>query len=92
MFNKAKRVDSRYLEAVDLSGTANETLREILGVPISVPVWVEERFNRIIMKYIDLELTKNSLEELKSELNAQALGFLLPEAILDIKKKNAKSY
>jgi predicted ATPase len=89
-FNENHRVDSQYLDTADLSGTANETLRQILGVPVSVPVWVEQRFNNIIQKYRDMELTPERLAELKRDLVANELGFMLPEAIDNIRGQSAQ--
>ena len=89
VFNEQRRVDSSHLETAELSGTANETLREILGVPISVPIWVEERLKQIVDKYEYRELTTNLLQELKKELISNDLGFLLPDAVSRLGRADA---
>jgi hypothetical protein len=60
-----------------------------LGVPITVPVWVENRLLGIVEKYKDKELTPDLLQELKKELIAGDLGFLLPEALASLGGINA---
>jgi hypothetical protein len=85
-FNGEGHVQSNRLEDVDLSGTANQTLREILGVPISVPVWVEQRFAEITSKYRAHDLTRETLVALKGDLVAAGLGFMLPDAIDEMRE------
>ena len=41
VYNESRRVHYELLEAADLAGSANERLGELLGVPLSFPVWVE---------------------------------------------------
>ncbi len=81
VYNESQRVRSELLEASDLAGSANETLREILGVPLSFPVWVEQRLDEIVRKYRDQPITVDRLRELKSELGSAGLEGLLPSAI-----------
>ena len=89
IFDEDHRVNSQYLETMELSGTTNQTLREILGVPITVPIWVENRLLKIVEKYKDRELTSDLLHELKKELISNDLGFLLPEALSSLSGDDA---
>lgn len=84
VFDEEHRINSQHLETADLSGTANQTLREILGVPITVPIWVENRLSKIAEKYKDKELTPDLLQRLKEEMVTNGLGFLLPEALASL--------
>jgi hypothetical protein len=90
VFDESRRVNSQYLETAELSGTANQTLREILGVPITVPIWVENRLLNILGKYKNRELTSGLLKELKEELIINDLGFLLPESLTSLIEDNAQ--
>jgi len=80
-YTESQRVNSSLLETAELSGTANEVLREILGVSMTVPIWVEERFHNILKKYQDQELTIERLRQLKAELIENNLVAYLPEGI-----------
>jgi hypothetical protein len=84
IFDEEHRVYSQLRDTVDLSGTANQTLREILGVPITVPIWVENKLFEIVRKYKDRELTPELLQGLKEEMVNNGLGFLLPEALTSL--------
>ena len=89
IFDEDHHVNSQYLETMELSGTTNQTLREILGVPITVPIWVENRLLEIVERYKDRELTSGLLHELKKELISNDLGFLLPEALSSLSGDDA---
>ena len=88
-FNQSHYIDSAYLEEKDLSGTANQTLREILGVPFTSPIWVEKSLENILEKYHEKESSVDVLIELRNELVHNNLGYLLPEALSKLKEKNA---
>lgn len=84
VFDEDHRITSQHLETADLSGTANQTLREVLGVPITVPIWVEDRLSKIVEEYRDKELTPDLLQQLKQDMVNNNLGFLLPEALTSL--------
>lgn len=87
--NEGRGIDSQHLKTIELSGTANETLREILGVPISVPIWVEEKLNQILVKYANRDLTLELLQEFKKELRESNLDFLVPDVVKSLGRKDA---
>jgi len=89
IFDEEHHVNSEYLETRELSGTTNQTLREILGVPITVPIWVENRLLEIVEKYKDRDLTSDLLNALKKDLISNDLGFLLPEALSSLRGDDA---
>ena len=80
-YGDSNRVSSRRLDEADLSGTSNVILREILGVPLSVPVWVEERLVKLSERYEALPLNAENLKALRQELEDLGLRALLPEAL-----------
>jgi hypothetical protein len=46
--NPNGRIVSHLLDTLDVSGTPNDVLREILDVRSNLPVWVEEQISRVI--------------------------------------------
>ena len=80
-YGESRRVSSELLTETELAGTANEILREILGVPLSVPIWVEERLVQLAEKYEAMPLTAENLLALRRELQEAGLRALLPEAL-----------
>ena len=80
-YSESRRVRSSLLETAELSGTANEVLREVLGVSMTVPIWVESRFEEILDKYKNCSLGIGELRQLKADLIESRLIAYLPEAL-----------
>ncbi|MGZ3772711.1 MAG: AAA family ATPase [Pseudobdellovibrionaceae bacterium] len=72
-FNERNRVVSQKLDLSDKSGSAAEVLREILGVPVTVPIWVEEKINHLVKKYQDQDLTPEKVKIFSQELKDAGL-------------------
>lgn len=75
------RVYSRKLDFINRAGTAEETLRRVLGVETSLPVWAEERFDAIVRDHIERGISKSSLLEMRDELAASGLADTFPRAL-----------
>lgn len=89
LYNADRSIYAMHLKKIELSGTADETLREMLGVPISVPIWVEEKLNQILAKYQNRELTLDVLQEFKNEMSTSNLGFLVPDVVKSLEREDA---
>ena len=72
---------STKLDTVNRAGSAGEILREVLGVPATIPVWVEENLEQIVMRYRARQLTTEMLGTLRTELSNLGYGELYPEAL-----------
>jgi len=82
--SEAKNSSSFSAEMIDLkeqAGPATQVLSEVLGVPITLPIWAEEDLVQIIRKYEERELSRDLLDEMKKELEIAGLGRLFPEAL-----------
>ncbi|GEN82856.1 hypothetical protein SLU01_11680 [Sporosarcina luteola] len=60
---------------------AFKVLRDVLGVPVTFPVWVEEELNKITGKYLSEGLKVDNLQVMKEELNRKNLYEYLPEML-----------
>src|SRR3954447_21350102 len=67
------QVESTKLDTVNRAGSANEILREVLGVETTIPEWVEDNLKQIVETYRSHPLTAESLKRLRTEL--QGLGY-----------------
>jgi len=79
--SQTQRVTSTKLDTVNRAGSAGEILREVLGVPATIPVWVEENLEQIVMRYRARQLTTEMLGTLRTELSNLGYGELYPEAL-----------
>ena len=77
------RVDSTQLkdEKVDRSGTVNQVLADVLGVPFPAPLWVEHELDRIVKSVQGKELTAEILAGLRTDLKSVGLGSMFPDVI-----------
>ncbi|MFD0672656.1 AAA family ATPase [Cohnella sp. GCM10027633] len=80
-YNDERTVDSYLLDFENKAGNAAQILRDVLGVPITMPIWVEEDLNNILDKYRGNELTPESYLSLKNDLSALGLADHLPQAL-----------
>jgi len=67
------KVHSRYIEGAELSGDYNETLQEILDVPLTIPKWVEQTVKELFKRTTDKGVTQESIEDFKKQLQSVGL-------------------
>lgn len=80
-FNANSRITSTELKETDLTGSANKILRDILDVPNTMPVWVEDKVRNILQQYLQNEYDEDNA---KAAFNAlKELG--LNETLKDFK-------
>ena len=89
-YNKENKVDSLNLDLVNKAKTAGEILREVLGVPFTMPIWVEDKLNEITGRYSSAGIDEANFNAMRSELEEIGLGNLIPQAISEILDKNNK--
>ena len=75
------RVFSERLDTINKAGPASEILREALGVPATIPEWVEEGLAAIVARYRQREITGDTLRTLRQELSTVGYDHLYPSAL-----------
>lgn len=80
-YNEDKKIYNEYLDLVNKAKTANEILNEVLGVPFSMPIWVENSLNSIVEKYSNHEVSSEIFKEMRTELKLLGLENLMPAAM-----------
>lgn len=60
--------------------TADETLRRVLGVDSTLPLWAEDRLNLVLDRYLSMDLSSESLDALRAELSELGLDEEFPMA------------
>jgi len=87
-YNTNNRVESIKLENVEKSGTANQILREVLGIETTMPQWVDKKIEEIVSKYSDIGITQENLLLFKSELKSVGLDKYIPTSIANLIDKS----
>lgn len=85
-YDKDGRVNSQLLDQINKAGTANEILREVLGIEASSAPWVDDAVQTLIEKVNSQPLTSESLEDLRAGLNKLGLSRHLPSVIDEIRR------
>jgi hypothetical protein len=83
-YDNNKSVYAEFLETPNRSGTANEILREILGLDSTSPQWVERDLNDIMAKLENRPIDEETRELLRSELSKLGLLHQLPAILAEL--------
>lgn len=78
------RVYSEILDLVNKAGTANEILRDVLGLDFTMPLWASNRLDEIVSRYSSQDLDKAAIEALRNELAQLGLEDALPKTLSKI--------
>ncbi|MEV0673368.1 AAA family ATPase [Mycobacterium sp. NPDC050441] len=84
----SQRVASRALDYANKAASADETLRNVLGVPSTVPKWAEQVFEGIVDRYASQPLDETRLRELRNELRTHGLASGFPDAVIEATADN----
>ena len=74
IYNKDKKIISEKLSNADLSGSSNKILKDILDVPSTLPVWVEDKIKSVLEKHESRPDTKDKAETILDELKELGLN------------------
>jgi energy-coupling factor transporter ATP-binding protein EcfA2 len=61
--------------------SASEILRQVLGVPITVPIWIEQELDSILQNYRTNAFTADDIQSIHAELVERGLGDFLPDIV-----------
>ena len=86
-YNDEHRIVSEHLSSADLASSPEQVLREVLNVPTTIPVWVEEKIASILAKYDGMPDNEEKIEKLFQELKNSGVSESLSK--LPTRKKGA---
>lgn len=76
-----RSVNSEKLDQIQKAGPANEILKEVLGVPVTIPDWSATTLQDIASQFSKRELSKETLMELRHRLDEAGLSEFYPETV-----------
>jgi len=77
-YNEKRKIYNEQLDLINKAKSATEILNEVLGVPFTMPIWVEKTLNEITEKYSNQELSKETFQNMRNELRELGLDNLMP--------------
>lgn len=82
-------VKSVQLDLERRAASATEILQDVLGVPVTLPVWAESEIASISDRYSHMRMTEDTLTSLRSELTRLGLERWVPDVIVNWHKAQA---
>lgn len=89
-YNNDNRVYSVLLENVEKSGSANDILRDVLGIESTKPDWVNNQLDIILNKYSEKGINSDNLQDFKSELKRIGLDKFVHTSVADLIERSKK--
>jgi predicted ATPase len=83
-YDDTKRVNSSLLDTVNRAGSANEILRDVLGLEFTMPVWVESKLDSLVERYSEMVFSAETIAALRAELTGLGLAKHAPQTIADL--------
>lgn len=79
--SEGRRVRSLGLSSIKRAATANEILREVLGVSATMPIWAHSELRQIMAEFEGRAVSNESVAALRAELEGRGFEELYPEAL-----------
>lgn len=89
-YNENNKVISTKLDTVNKAGSSNDILRDVLGLPTTMPIWAEQKLNDIVEMFIDKDINEDSLNLLRKEMGEIGLEKLIPDTIAKVVRGEIK--
>ncbi len=83
------RVRSESLSTADRSGSSNEILRDVLGLPSASPTWVDQELAQTQSDLIGKDLTPELVAELRARLQSVGLERFIPASLAKLAEHQA---
>lgn len=83
-----RKVSSLRLDLDSKAATANEILRNVLGVPVTLPEWAEKDLSEITSRFRIEELNTEGIARLHADLRDAGLSEFYPDALRTIAGKH----
>jgi predicted ATPase len=89
-YDEQRRVHARTLDYANKAAGASETLRRVLGLASTMPIWAEERFDALIQDFLEGEVSAESVTALRERLRENGLESEFPAAIVETAKRRGQ--
>lgn len=87
-YNENNKVYSILLENIEKAGSANDILREVLGIETTMPQWVDIEIEKIISKYSDMGITPENISAFKNDIKKVGLEKYVSTSVASLIEKS----
>ncbi len=88
-YNDKNKVESINLDSINKAGSSNDILREVLGIPSTIPTWVENKLTCIIERFANMDISEQNFSLLREEMAGIGLDKLIPETIVKVVERES---
>ena len=68
-YNASDQVESTLLDTVNKAATTDEVLRDVLGMPYTLPTWAHLELERVVSEFMGRQLSEDSLIALRERMS-----------------------
>lgn len=90
-YDEKNKVNSFLLDNIEKSGSANEILRDVLGIDSTKPEWVNLQIDSIIDKFSKKGITPDNITNFKKELKSVGLDKLVHTSVADLIQRSKEN-
>ncbi|QDQ28824.1 AAA family ATPase [Chitinimonas arctica] len=72
-YDENNKVNSQLLDTINKGGSANEILRDVLGLDFTMPIWVENKIEALVKKYSSTGFSSENIAQLRMEMEELGL-------------------
>lgn len=83
-YDSTNSVVSHLLDTPNKAGSANDILREVLGVDITIPIWAEDRIRELVSEYSSQTFSRDVIANLRANLAELGLEAHATRAIANL--------
>jgi predicted ATPase len=80
-YDENRCVCSTLLDTINKAGSANEILRDVLGLEYTIPIWVETKLEELLTEFESSDFTTETIKSLRSRMEALGFSRYVPETI-----------
>jgi hypothetical protein len=80
-FNSEGNIISQKLDLVDRASSADGILRDVLGLPFTMPLWAERKLTEIVSRHTKGTITEETAERIEADLTEAGLERYTSRAI-----------
>lgn len=81
-YSESKRVVSQELDMINKANTASQILNNVLGVPVTMPIWAEVDLDKIVSKHSSIKNPEDQFTAIRQELSQAGLSDYFPDALV----------
>lgn len=86
-YNESGLVESMMLDTINKAASADETLREVLGLPYTLPQWASVEISGILDEFASQPISEQTIADLRERMKGLGLERLFPSTLASVAQR-----